>query len=87
MHTESNLFFNLIAEKPIWSVQIALIMIISNLLCISIGRYSIKVRSLSPSISILGIEGLGLPELLATTSLGHIVGAGTILGLKSSGIL
>ncbi|NES69822.1 MAG: hypothetical protein F6K24_33720 [Okeania sp. SIO2D1] len=29
----------------------------------------------------------GLPELLATTSLGHVIGAGTILGLRSQGII
>lgn len=70
-----------------WSIQIAIIMIICNLLCIGIGRYAIKTRALGPSIPILGIEGLGLPELLATTSLGHVIGAATIIGLKSIGIL
>nr|YP_009395543.1 photosystem I reaction center subunit X [Vertebrata isogona]ARW64631.1 photosystem I reaction center subunit X [Vertebrata isogona] len=64
-----------------WSAKIAAVMIICNLLTIGIGRYAIKMRSAGPSS--LGIEGLGLPELLATTSLGHIIGAGTILGLKS----
>lgn len=67
----------------LWSVKIAAIMIICNLLSIGIGRYAIKVRGLGPSIPILGLEGLGLPELLATTSLGHIIGAGAILGLRS----
>jgi len=27
------------------------------------------------------------PELLATTSLGHIIGAGVILGLSNAGVL
>nr|YP_009396564.1 photosystem I reaction center subunit X [Vertebrata australis]ARW65750.1 photosystem I reaction center subunit X [Vertebrata australis] len=65
----------------IWSAKVAAVMIICNLLTIGIGRYAIKMRSLGPSS--LGIEGLGLPELLATTSLGHVIGAGAILGLKS----
>nr|YP_009122246.1 photosystem I reaction center subunit PsaK [Vertebrata lanosa]AJH66004.1 photosystem I reaction center subunit PsaK [Vertebrata lanosa] len=65
----------------IWSAKIAAVMIICNLLSIGIGRYAIKMRSLGPSL--LGIEGLGLPELLATTSLGHVIGAGAILGLRS----
>lgn len=70
-----------------WSTQIACIMIICNLVCIFAGRYAIQVRGLGPSIPLSGLEGLGLPELLATTSLGHIIGAGTILGLKSIGLI
>lgn len=71
----------------LWSIQIAAIMIGANLLAVLIGRYAIKVRGLGPSISISGIEEFGIPELLATTSLGHILGAGVILGLRSSGFL
>lgn len=69
--------------ENIWSAKIAIIMIICNVLSVGIGRYAIKVRSLGPSIPLLGLEGLGIPELLATTSLGHVIGAGTILGLRS----
>lgn len=82
-----NIFLNISENTSIWSPQISLIMIICNLLCIGIGRYGIKIRSLGPSIPLVGSEGLGLPELLATTSLGHVIGAGTILGLKSQGII
>jgi len=70
-------------QTNLWSIKISLIMIISNLLAIAIGRYAIKTRSANNSVSILGLEGLGVAELLATTSLGHIIGAGTILGLRS----
>lgn len=70
-----------------WSPQIALIMVLCNCIAIGIGRYAIKVRGLGPGIPILGLEEFGLPELLATTSLGHIIGAGTIIGLSSIGIL
>jgi photosystem I subunit 10 len=31
--------------------------------------------------------GFGVPELLATLSLGHIIGAGVILGLANAGAL
>nr|YP_010619236.1 photosystem I reaction center subunit X [Amplisiphonia pacifica]WAX03249.1 photosystem I reaction center subunit X [Amplisiphonia pacifica] len=75
--------FEIISMNDLWSAKIAIIMILSNLISIGIGRYAIQIRGLGPSIPILGLEGLGLPELLATTSLGHIIGAGTILGLKS----
>ena len=73
----------IISLNEIWSLKISAIMRVSNLISIGIGRYAIKVRGLGPSIPMLGLEGLGLPELLATTSLGHVIGAGTIIGLKT----
>nr|ARW60156.1 photosystem I reaction center subunit X [Laurencieae sp.] len=79
--------FKILSTNSLWSVKISIIMIICNLISIVIGRYAIKVRSFGPSIPILGAEGFGLPELLATTSLGHVIGAGTIIGLKSIGII
>lgn len=82
-----NLYLTLEGQSSNWSINIAIIMIISNLISIIIGRYSIQTRSLGPSIPILGLEGLGLPELIATTSLGHIIGAATIIGLKNLNIL
>lgn len=81
----SNLILTL--QSSMWSINTAIIMIISNLTAIVIGRYSIKTRSSGPSIPILGLDGLGLPELIATTSLGHIIGAGAIIGLKSINII
>nr|AYR06520.1 photosystem I subunit X [Rhodogorgon sp.] len=83
----TNLIINIIPHTTIWSTQIAIIMIICNLIAIAIGRYAIQIRGLGPSIPISGLEGFGLPELLATTSLGHILGAGSIIGLSSLGIL
>lgn len=70
-----------------WSTQNSIIMIICNLIAILIGRYAIQVRGLGPSIPLYGISGFGLSELLATTSLGHILGAGAILGLKSISLI
>lgn len=70
-----------------WSLQTSMIMITCNIICIAIGRYAIQVRGLGPSIPILGEESFGLPELLATTSLGHVVGAGTIIGLSTIGVI
>lgn len=77
----------LTSETSMWSLQIALIMSTCNILSIIIGRYAINVRGLGPSIPLSSLKGLGLPELLATTSLGHMIGAGTILGLRQIGIL
>nr|YP_009396975.1 photosystem I reaction center subunit X [Spyridia filamentosa]ARW66161.1 photosystem I reaction center subunit X [Spyridia filamentosa] len=82
-----NIFLCAMPHTSIWSIQVAAIMIICNLICIGLGRYAIKTRSLGPSIPVLNLEGLGLPELLATTSLGHMIGAGTIIGLSSLEII
>nr|YP_009745209.1 Photosystem I reaction center subunit X [Halymenia maculata]QIG87219.1 Photosystem I reaction center subunit X [Halymenia maculata] len=83
----TNILFTTIPQTSTWSIQTAIIMSICNLICIGIGRYAIQVRGLGPSIPILGLEGFGLPELLATTSLGHVVGAGTIIGLSTLGMI
>ena len=75
---------------PAWSFQTALIMITCNLFVIAIGRYAIQKPGAGPALpfTLPGLfEGFGLPELLATASLGHILGAGMILGLGSTGLL
>ena len=77
------ILLNTLPSGTTWSIQNSIIMIICNLIAILIGRYAIQVRGLGPSIPIYGIAGFGLSELLATTSLGHILGAGTIIGLTS----
>ena len=81
------ILLNLLPSAAEWSIEESLIMIACNLITILIGRYGIKVRGLGPSIPISGITGFGLSELLATTSLGHLLGAGTIIGLKSINFL
>nr|YP_010170924.1 photosystem I reaction center subunit X [Chondria tumulosa]QSD57065.1 photosystem I reaction center subunit X [Chondria tumulosa] len=83
---ETNIF-EFLSANPLWSLKSSTVMIVCNLISIGIGRYAIKVRSVGPSIPILGTEDFGLPELLATTSLGHILGAGTIIGLRSIEII
>ena len=77
------ILLNTLPSGTTWSIQNSIIMVACNLIAILIGRYAITVRGLGPSIPIFGIDGFGLSELLATTSLGHILGAGTILGLNS----
>jgi photosystem I subunit X len=73
-----------------WSWNVALVMIVCNLVAIVIGRYAIQNRGKGPSlpVSLPAIfDGFGVPELLATTSFGHVLGAGAILGLRASGLL
>lgn len=65
-------------------------MITCNLFVIAIGRYAIQKPGAGPALpfSLPGLfEGFGVPELLATTSLGHVLGAGMILGLGNAGLL
>ena len=83
----TDLLLSILPSTTQWSTQKAVIMIACNLITILIGRYGIQVRGLGPSIPISGIAGFGLSELIATTSLGHILGAGTILGLKSINLI
>ena len=73
-----------------WNPTVAIVMIMSNLFCIAIGRYAIQNSGKGPSLPVPKPEvwdKFGLPELLATTSLGHILGAGIILGLGNAGVL
>ena len=73
-----------------WSPTVAIIMIMCNLFCIVIGRYAIQNPGKGPNLPVPKPEvwdRFGLPELLATTSLGHILGAGIILGLGNAGVL
>ncbi len=73
-----------------WSFQVAIIMVTCNLFAIAIGRYAIQKSGVGPAlpVSLPGLfDGFGLPELLATASFGHILGAGMILGLGNAGIL
>ena len=83
----TNILLNILPSTTEWSIQKSAIMIVCNLITILIGRYGIQVRGLGPSIPISGIAGFGLSELIATTSLGHILGAGTIIGLKSLNLI
>lgn len=84
---DTTILLTITPHTTAWSPQTAVIMIICNLISIGIGRYAIRVRGLGPGIPILGLQGFGLPELLATTSLGHIIGIGAIIGLSSIGLV
>ncbi|MBR8826438.1 MAG: photosystem I reaction center subunit PsaK [Gomphosphaeria aponina SAG 52.96 = DSM 107014] len=73
-----------------WNFSVAIIMIACNIFAIAIGRFAIQQAGSGPDLPV-GKPALwknfGIPELLATTSFGHILGAGLILGLGSAGIL
>jgi len=80
----------LVANTSPWSLNTAIVMIAANLFSIAIGYYAIQKRGVGPKLPAempAMFTGFGVPELLATTSFGHILGTGLILGLSNAGIL
>ncbi|MEL7331375.1 MAG: photosystem I reaction center subunit PsaK [Cyanobacteria bacterium J06560_2] len=68
-----------------WGPNVAIVMIICNLIAFAIGKQVIQVPDAGPAPGMF--LGLGLPALLAVTSLGHAIGVGAILGLANIGVL
>ncbi|MEY4840074.1 MAG: photosystem reaction center subunit PsaK [Cyanobacteriota bacterium] len=71
-----------------WSPKVALVMIAANVIAIGIGKATIRKPNEGaklPSAALFG--GLSHASLLATTSFGHVLGMGAILGLASRGVL
>ncbi len=75
---------------PSWSPTVALVMILCNVVAIVIGRFAIQNAGQGPDLPVSKPalwKGFGVPELLATASFGHLLGAGAILGLANAGAL
>jgi photosystem I subunit X len=73
-----------------WNFSVALVMILCNVFAIIVGRFAIKNAGKGPDLPMNKPalwKKFGVPELLATASLGHILGAGLILGLANAGAL
>ena len=71
-----------------WSPKVAIVMIVCNIIAIAIGKFAIRYPNAEPSLPSSGFfGGMGLPALLGTTSFGHLLGAGVILGLANVGAL
>lgn len=73
-----------------WSPNVGIIMITCNVFAIVIGYYAIQKRGVGPTLPVAMpaiFTGFGIPELLATASFGHLLGAGMILGLANAGLL
>ena len=71
-----------------WSPKVAFIMIVCNIIAIAFGKLTIAKPSEGPALPSPDLfGGMGLGALLGTTSFGHILGAGVILGLSSTGAL
>ena len=77
-----------VPDTPAWNPKVAVIMILCNIIAIAIGKFTIKYPNEGPGLpSAEFFGGMGLPALLGTTSLGHILGTGVILGLANLGAL
>jgi photosystem I subunit X len=71
-----------------WSPKVAFVMIACNIVAIALGKFTIKYKSAGPQLPSPALfGGMGLPALLGTTSFGHLLGAGMILGLANAGAL
>ena len=71
-----------------WSPKVAVVMIICNILAIAIGKATMQNPSAGPALpSPEMFGGMGVPALLATTSLGHVIGVGVIIGLANMGAI
>ncbi|GFE70136.1 photosystem I reaction center subunit PsaK [Chroococcus sp. FPU101] len=71
-----------------WSPKVAIVMIICNIIAIAFGKATIQRQKDGPQLpspELFG--GLSLGALLGTTSFGHILGVGAILGLSRLGVL
>ncbi|WP_026103952.1 photosystem I reaction center subunit PsaK [Anabaena sp. PCC 7108] len=69
-----------------WTPNVGIIMILANIIAIAVGKFTIKYPSAEPALPAPNFfGGFGLPAVLATTSFGHILGAGIILGLHNIG--
>jgi photosystem I subunit 10 len=77
-----------VPDTPAWSFKVAAVMIICNILAIAIGKFTIKYPSVGPAMPSPNLfGGMGLGAVLGTTSFGHLLGAGVILGLSNLGAL
>lgn len=71
-----------------WSPKVAFVMIVCNVLAIALAKFTMKHPSTGPALPAPQLfGGMGFPALVATTSFGHVLGLGTILGLTSLGYL
>ena len=71
-----------------WTPKVGLVMVLCNVIAIAIGKATIQKPNEGlalPNNSFFG--GFGHGAMLATTSLGHILGMGAIQGLAAQGVL
>jgi photosystem I subunit 10 len=67
-----------------WSLNVGIVMIVCNILALAIGKFTIQRQDVGAKTP---IAGMSLPAVIGSTALGHIIGAGSILGLTNLGVL
>ena len=87
----NNFIIAAIPHTEPWGFNTALVMIVSNLVAVAIGRF-VRLRQIAntegSSAAPVGIGGsFNLSELLASMSFGHILGVGLVLGLTNVGAI
>ncbi|MBW4518010.1 MAG: photosystem I reaction center subunit PsaK [Timaviella obliquedivisa GSE-PSE-MK23-08B] len=71
-----------------WSPTIGIIMLFCNIVAIAIGRFAIQQPNVGPPMPGGGVFGdLSLAAVIGSASLGHVLGAGVILGLSNLGVI
>ena len=71
-----------------WSPMVGAVMVVCNILAIALGKSTMSAASVGPALpNTKFFGGMGWPALLATTSLGHVIGFGAIIGLANIGVL
>lgn len=71
-----------------WNPAMGIVMILCNVIAIAIGKSTMPNPGIGQALPMPEMfGGMGWPALLATTSLGHIIGILTILLLDSYGIV
>ena len=71
-----------------WTPTIAIVMILCNVVAIAIGKSTMPNPGVGPALPMPEMfGGMGWAALLATTSLGHIIGILTIVLLDTYGIV
>ncbi len=84
----SNLLLAALPTTVEWSPKMAIVMIAANIIAIAFGKFTIKYPNAGPATPVPALfGGFGWPAVLGTASLGHILGAGAILGLANAGAL
>jgi photosystem I subunit X len=82
---------NLMAEIPVtsgWSPLTGIVMVLCNVIAIALGKSTMKNANAGPALPMPEyFGGMGWPALLATTSLGHVIGFGMIMILSSWNVL
>lgn len=71
-----------------WTPLVGIVMILCNVIAIAIGKSTMPNPSIGQALPMPEMfGGMGWPALLATTSLGHMIGILTIVLLDTYGIV